>query len=171
MRWAILTVVSVLALEVPGAEAQATSSPPSQGSAPEAAKSDITSDIELTRAAIQVRRQAIVTAAMDLEPGEAQAFWPLYREYRSDMAKVNDRYVKLLVTYAESYDALSDQLAAKILRQYLDIERGRTAVKAKYVPRFEKVLPARKVMRFFQADNKLDALVNAELAAEVPLAR
>jgi hypothetical protein len=171
MRWAILTVVSVLALWAPGAEAQATSSPPSQESTSEETKNDITSAIELTRAAIQVRRQAIVTATMDLEPREAEAFWPLYREYRNDMAKVNDRYVKLLVTYAESYDALSDQLAAKILRQYLEIEKGRTAVKAKYVPRFEKVLPARKVMRFFQADNRLDALVNAELTAEVPLAR
>jgi hypothetical protein len=30
---------------------------------------------------------------------------------------------------------------------------------------------ARKVMRFFQVDNKLDAIINAELAAEIPLAR
>jgi hypothetical protein len=87
------------------------------------------------------------------------------------MAKVNDQYVKLLVTYVDNYDTLSDQLAAKILKDHLDIEKGRTAVKARYVPRFQKVLPARQVMRFFQVDNKLDALVNAELAAEIPLAR
>jgi hypothetical protein len=39
------------------------------------------------------------------------------------------------------------------------------------VSRFEKILPARKVMRFFQADNKLDAVINAQLAQIVPLAR
>jgi hypothetical protein len=149
-----------------GAVSAQTSAP-----APEEPKLDITSEIELTRAAIQVRRQAIVTAAMDLEPREGEAFWPIYREYRSDMAKVNDRYVKLLVTYAENYDALSDQLATRIMDEYLGIERDRTAVKARYVPRFRKIMPARKVMRFFQVDNKLDAIINAELAADIPLTR
>jgi hypothetical protein len=149
-----------------GAVSAQTSAP-----APEEPKLDITSEIELTRAAIQVRRQAIVTAAMDLEPKEGEAFWPVYREYRADMAKVNDRYVKLLVTYAENYDALSDQLAARIMDEYLGIERDRTAVKARYVPRFRKIMPTRKVMRFFQVDNKLDAIINAELAADIPLAR
>jgi hypothetical protein len=173
IRWAILAIVSGLGVLGAGAEvkAQAPSPAPSQESAPEATQTDITSDIELTRAAIQVRRQALVTAAMDLGPKEAEAFWPLYRDYRSDMSKVNDQYVNLLVAYAENYDTLSDKFAAKALRQYLDIEKGRTAVKARYLPRFEKVLPARKVMRFFQVDNKLDAIINAELAAEIPLAR
>jgi hypothetical protein len=151
--------------------AQTSAPAPAPEARTEESALDITSEIELTRAAIQVRRQAIVTAAMDLEPKEGEAFWPVYREYRADMAKVNDRYVKLLGTYAENYDTLSDQLAARIMDQYLGVERDRTAVKARYVPRFGKIMPSRKVMRFFQVDNKLDAIINAELAAEIPLAR
>jgi hypothetical protein len=42
---------------------------------------------------------------MALDPRQAETFWPLYREYRNEMARVNDRYVKLLVTYADNYDA------------------------------------------------------------------
>jgi hypothetical protein len=151
------------------APAPAPAAPP--GAPAEEPKVDITSDIELTRAAIQVRRQALVTAAMDLEPKESEAFWPVYRAYRTDMAKVNDRYTNLLVTYLENYDTLSDQMATRIMGDYLGIERDRTAIKARYLPRFRKVMPARKVMRFFQVDHKLDALINAELAADVPLAR
>jgi hypothetical protein len=45
------------------------------------------------------------------------------------------------------------------------------SVKSKYVSRFQKILPARKVMRFFQADNKLDSVVASQLASIVPLAR
>lgn len=173
MRWMMPAVVVLLAawLETGAVSAQTSPPAPAQEGRADGAKIDITSEIELTRAAIQVRRQAIVTAAMDLEPKESEAFWPTYREYRADMAKVNDRYVKLLVTYVENYDSLSDQLAARIMDQYLGVERDRTSVKARYVPRFRKIMPARKVMRFFQVDNKLDALMNAELAAEVPLAR
>ncbi|PYN69478.1 MAG: hypothetical protein DMD90_02985 [Candidatus Rokuibacteriota bacterium] len=132
---------------------------------------DITSDIELTRASIQVRRQALVTAAMDLAPKDADVFWPLYREYREEMAKVNDRFVRLLVGYLENYDSLTDEAARKMLDEYLSIDRARNGVKSTFVPRFGKVIPAKQVARFFQIDNKLDAVINAELAKLVPLAR
>lgn len=138
---------------------------------PEAAGENITSEIELTRASIQLRRQALVTAAMDLAPKEEEVFWPLYREYRLEMAKVGDRLSQLLVQYAQQYDTLTDAQAVKIMDEYLSIERVKNSVKGKFVSRFRKILPARKVMRFFQVDNKLDAIINAELASIVPLAR
>ena len=153
------------------AHAQTPATPPAQEGKTVDVEGDITSDVELTRAAIQVRRQAVVTAAMDLEPKESDIFWPLYREYRVEMAKVNDRFVRLLVGYLEGYETLTDQAATKMLEEYLSIERARNGVKTKFVPRFGKLLPARKVARFFQVDNKLDALINAELAYLVPLVR
>jgi hypothetical protein len=173
-RWIAATTLLLSACVGAGPVSAQTPAPapaPAQEGGGEAPRADITSDIELTRAAIQVRRQAIVTAAMDLDPKEAEAFWPLYREYRADMAKVNDRYVKLLVAYLENYDSLSDQQAVRLMDAYLKIERDRTDVKSRYGPRFRKIMRARKVMRFFQVDNKLDAIINAELAAEIPLAR
>ena len=133
--------------------------------------SDILDEIALTRAAIQTRRQAIVTAAMDLTAPESEKFWPLYREFRTDMAKVDDRLVDLIIVYAGNYNSMTDETAAKLLNDYLDIERARLDVKDRYVPRFMSVLPASKVARFFQVDNKLDKKIQAELAAEVPLTR
>ena len=132
---------------------------------------DILDEIALTRAAIQTRRQAIVTAAMDLTAPESQAFWPIYRDYRTDMAKVDDRLVDLIIVYAGNYKSLNDDMANKLLKEYLDIERDRIAVKNQYVPRFLGAIPAVKVARFYQVDNKLDKKIQAELAEEIPLAR
>lgn len=155
-----------------GAFAQTTTKKPApEAKAGDLLLGDITSDIELTRAAVQVRRQALVTAAMDLEPKDADVFWPLYREYRTEMAQVNDRFVRLLTGYLENYDKLTDDAASKMLAEYLSIDRARNDVKTKFVPRFEKVIPPKQVARFFQIDNKLDAVINAELAKLVPLAR
>jgi hypothetical protein len=145
--------------------------PATKDNPPADANGDMTGEIELTRAAIQVRRQALVTAAMDLEGKEADSFWPLYRDYRQAMAKVNDRYVKLLTSYLESYDTLTDEFAKGMMKEYLSIERDRTGVKATYVPKFSKVMPTKKVARFFQVDNKLDAIINSELAQIIPLVR
>ncbi|HKZ05216.1 MAG TPA: hypothetical protein VJU81_07070 [Methylomirabilota bacterium] len=148
-----------------------TSTPPAAQEQKADEPGDITSEVEMTRAAIQVRRQALVTAAMDLEPKESDAFWPLYREYRTDMAKINDRFVRLLTGYLESYDKLTDDGAKKMIDEYLSIERARNSLRSKYVSRFTKVMPAKKVARFFQIDHKFDAVINAELAQTVPLAR
>jgi hypothetical protein len=157
------------------ASAQSQAAPPSTTAAAtnpsDVVSADILDEIALTRAAIQTRRQAIVTAAMDLTAPESQAFWPIYRDYRSDMAKVDDRLVDLIIVYAGNYTSMTDDMAAKLLNDYLDIERARLDVKDRYVPRFMSVLPAGKVARFFQVDNKLDKKIQAELAAEIPLTR
>ena len=173
-RTYMLSVAVGLAVSVAGwVGAQQPTAPaqPPSASAPQDADQDMTSDIELTRASIQLRRQTVVTAVMDLAPKEAEVFWPLYREYRLEMSKVGDRVAKLLVQYAEQYDTLTDAQAANILKEWLNVERAKTSVKSKYVSQFQKILPARKVMRFFQADNKLDAVLSAQLASVVPLAR
>lgn len=151
--------------------AQQPAQQPGVSTPQESEPEDLTSDIALTRASIQLRRQTIVTSVMDLTPTEAQTFWPLYREYRIEMAKVGDRVSKLLVDYAAQYDALTDDQAKKIMKEWLSIEKAKMDVKGKYISRFQKILPARKTMRFFQADNKLDAVLNSQLASVVPLAR
>jgi hypothetical protein len=162
-----VSVASWAAAQQPSAPAQ----PAPGASAPQESDQDLTSDIELTRASIQLRRQAIVSAVMDLTPKEAETFWPLYREYRLEMGKVADRVSTLLVQYVEHYDTLTDDQASNIMNEYLSVEKAKTNVKSKYVSRFQKILPARKVMRFFQADHKLDAVISAQLASIVPLAR
>ena len=143
-----------------------------QGQSPkEGEPAQIVEEIELTRAIIQAERQAIVTRAMDLTAAEAQAFWPLYREYRLEMVRVGDRLLALITTYAQNYRGLSDEMAGKLLTEHLGIEKARLQVKNKYLPRFQKVLPPKKVARYYQVENKLDVIIQAELAEEIPLVR
>jgi len=174
-RWMIVAGMTVLVMAVgnPCAHAQTAPAPaPAQpGATADDNDGDLMSDLALTRAAIQVRRQALVTSAMDLDDKEAQVFWPLYRDYRQAMAKVGDRTTNLIVSYLGTYENLSDDAAKRMLDEYLRIEKERTAVKTKYVSRFRKIMPQRKVARFFQVENKLDAFMNAELAQMIPLAR
>jgi hypothetical protein len=128
-------------------------------------------EIQLTRVAIQAERQALVTQAMDLTPAEMETFWPLYREYRLEAVKLGDRIVALLLRYAAAYDDLTDATASKLVTDMVKIEQARANLKAKYLPKFTKVLPAKKVARFYQVENKLDVAILNEMAENVPLAR
>ena len=154
------------------AQAPAPAPAPDQPAATEDdATSEMLNDLELTRAAIGLRRQVLVTAAMDLDAPEAAKFWPVYRDYRKAMAAVNDRYVKLVAKYLDSFDKLTDDAATSMLKEYQSIERARLDVRTSYVPKFGKAIPPRKVARFFQIDHRLDTVVSAEMARMIPLAR
>ena len=127
-------------------------------------------DIELTRAHIQTSRQAIIADAMKLTEDEALAFWPAYRDYRVDMARLGDRLVKVITEFVSAEASLSDEQATRLVDEYLDIKAKDISVKKKYVGVFRKLLPAPKVARFFQLENKLDAIVNYDPALTIPLA-
>ncbi len=134
-------------------------------------RGQVMEDIQLTRAAIQTERQALITRAMDLTPEEMQGFWPLYRQYRLEAIKVGDRIEALITTYADNYEDLTDEVADKLVTEFVNIEKERARLKAKYLPKFKKVLPPRKVARFYQIENKLDIAILAEMAENIPLAR
>jgi hypothetical protein len=141
--------------------------PPASGEAQQEAMEDL----RLTRAVVQVERQAIVSQAMDLTPEEMEGFWPLYRAYRLEAAKIGDRIVSLIQRYSASYDNLTDATADKLLTDFVQVEQARARLKATFLPKFKKVLPAKKVARFYQVENKLDILILAEIADAIPLAR
>ena len=128
-------------------------------------------EIRLTREWITNARQAIITQAMDLTPEEMQRFWPLYREYRLAALKVGDRIMTLINTYADNYQNLTDPVADKLLTEFVRIEEARARLKSQYLPKFKKVLPPKKVVRFYQIENKLDTAILADVSEAVPLAR
>ena len=108
---------------------------------------------------------------MDLTPEEMEGFWPLYREYRLEAVKIGDRVVALIQRYAANYDNLTDATADKLVNDFVKIEQARANLKAKFLPRFKKVLPAKKVARFYQVENKLDVTILNEMAENIPMLR
>ena len=64
---------------------------------------------------------------------------------------------------------MPDATAKKLLNDALAIEASEVDLKKSYVPKFEKVLPAAKVARYYQIENKIRSVIKAELADGIPL--
>ena len=126
-------------------------------------------EIEQLRADLKADRQAVVAVNLPLSEGESKVFWPVYKEYRGEVEKVGDRTAKLIAAYAANYETMDDTKATAFFNEWQSIERDRSALRDKYVPRVRKVLPAQKAARYFQIENKMDAIVNLGLAADIPL--
>src|SRR5262245_21267457 len=114
--------------------------------------------IQQLQADLKADRQAVVAANLPLDAGEAQAFWPVYKEYRSAIEVVGDRLAKLVVAYAANFETMTSEKADTFFKELMSIERDKMAVREKFVPRVRSVLPAMKAARFFQIENKLDAI-------------
>lgn len=129
-----------------------------------------TDAIEVVRSALRADRQVVLAEVMQFTDAESQAFWPLYRAYRADVEQVADGLVKLVLEYADAYpDRLDEKRAAEILKEYTTLEERLVALRTKYSRKLGKVLPASKVLRFLQVENRLDLALRLELAGAIPL--
>ena len=132
--------------------------------------SDLEPAIQMLRQDVGRDRREIVKANMLLTNSEAARFWPLYDQYRTEMHKVGDRRLKVITDYAANRDSMSEDEANRLGREWLDAEKQRVDLKEDYFKKFQKEgLSARTTARFFQIDQKLDAAVDAALAAHIPL--
>ncbi len=159
----VVLMVVLIRCELAGAE-----EPPPVGASARPA-GQLHSDAELTRQVLATQRQAIVANALDLSREQSEAFWPLYREYDADRAKLGERRIRVLLNYEEAYPNLSADEADQMTREVLDIQGAEIELKKRYLGRFRKVLAEIKTARFYQIERKLDAAENMELAKSVPL--
>jgi hypothetical protein len=154
----------------------ATGSSPSPSPQAEAAPSSgsgsgVKSQRQLDLAAARAQRKAVVGQNMDLTPAEAKIFWPLYSDYEKRMDKIEDRHVREIKSYVESYRNLTNADASRKLDEVMRIQQDRLNVQKAFIPKFRAAMSPIKVTRFFQIDNKLHALVQCHLAQLVPLAQ
>jgi len=133
----------------------------------------VSEDFEKVRATMQKQKDEVMGAEMKLTAPEDKVFWPLYREYQEALGKLQDRSFKLLAGYGQEREneTFTDQKAKALLDEYLDIEREGLWLKRTYMDKFAKILPAGKVMRYFQLENKIAAMINYQMTQGVPLAK
>lgn len=139
----------------------------------QAQSSDQVADDEIAqgRAMVQAGFEEIVREELALTEEEAELFWPVYAAYRGETRSIMDRYTVMITEYMRRYDAgdLSDEYASELMDTFFGIKQELLDVKKNYLPKFGNALPALKVARFYQLENKIEAEIDAQLAIAVPL--
>ena len=119
--------------------------------------------------AVRANRKALVAVNLNLSAEEAAKFWPLYDRYQAEINAIGDRVLAIVNEYIATFQHLSDKHALRLMTDYLAVEGERLKVRQTYLPEFAKILPGRTVARFYQLDNKMDALLRYDLAATIPV--
>jgi len=126
------------------------------------------SAIEVVRADIGADRAKIITQAMNFSDKDAATFWPIYRKYEYERSTVIDRRVAVIREYAEKHSTLTDADAKSMAERMFDCDSRLAALKKKYFKKFNAVLPAVTVTKFFQLEHRIDLLVDMQVESSLP---
>jgi len=163
-----MTYALTFLLMIGSAEAQVA---PKQADPKETTTLNLAAYAELLRSDVRAQKVAIITEVMNFTEAEDAVFWPIYREFDLEMAKLGDERVALIEEYARNYANLTDAVAEKLAAKSLDLESRRQVVKAKYFERIKTALPPRTALRFLQVEHQLLLLIDLQISASLPIVK
>ena len=125
--------------------------------------------LEVVRDVLNAEKKAAVAETMELSEAETGPFWALYNEYNAELYKVHTERVNIIKDFAAQYESMTDEKADALVNRSLAYETKLLKLNKSYYKKFKKILPAPKAALYFQVESKIDDLINASLAAEIPL--
>jgi hypothetical protein len=118
---------------------------------------------------VRADKKLLVSENMQLTEAEAKAFWPVYDQYQDELFLLRSRTAKLIKDFSDAYEKMTNETAKKLMDEYITIETLGPKLRQTYLPKFRKVLPEVKVVRYYQIENKIQAVLIYELAKNIPL--
>jgi Skp family chaperone for outer membrane proteins len=125
--------------------------------------------LEVARDVLNSEKKAVVAEAMTLSDAESGAFWEMYNEYNAALYKVHTKRVNIIKDFAANYESLSDEKADELWTSSMAYQTELLKLNKAYYKKFKKIVPAGRAALYFQVENKIATLINAELALEIPL--
>lgn len=151
----------------PETMAQSGNSSTSQSTA--APQSGIDRDIQMLRQDLRSKKKQTIAANLQLTDTEATKFWPVYDQYVAELTKINDEKYAVIKEYADAWGNMKDDEALSLTRRALAVEEKVAQLRIKYFPIFSKVVSGSTVATFFQIERRVQALVDLQLSAQLPL--
>jgi hypothetical protein len=125
--------------------------------------------IELLRTDVRKSKARVMGQVMQLDAEQAAKFWPIYREFETQLAKIGDGVMALIKDYTANYDKMTPETADNLAVRLLEIEGQRVALKKTDYGRIKTALDAITAMRFLQVENQLDRLTDLQIASQLPV--
>ena len=117
----------------------------------------------------EAQRKNLLLANIPLGKDEGDGFWPLFRDYRRDILKLQDQRAKVVQEYAETFRSMTGDQAKAMVENFLAADEGIVKVKRDYLKKFRKFLPETKVARVFLIDERIDSAIAAQLLSKIPV--
>jgi len=131
----------------------------------------ISDETILTYDVIKSDHKALAMEALDITPEQLKALSPVFDSYLAEVNAVDAKLVDLIKRFNSSYKSLDNATADQMINEIFDIHQEQLDIKKHYNRQFHAILPAHKVLRLWQIENKLGTTIAAQLVKDIPLAK
>lgn len=137
------------------------------------AQSSAATNMDILAAKLKADKKLVVAETMGLTDAESKGFWPVYEGCQAELDKINTRLKAGIEGYAKDYNAgtMTDAKASALLAEVFAIDEALLANRKACAAKLNGIVPAAKIARYVQIENKIRALINYELAAMIPFVR
>ena len=98
---------------------------------------------------IYAAKVAFFTERLQLTPGEAEKFWPVYNDYQNQRDKIIQDRKNTTEYYIKNANNLSDKEIDQILNDYINYQKKETALLENFNNQLKTILPERKVIKVY----------------------
>ena len=103
---------------------------------------------------LQAYKVAFFTKRLNLTPGEAERFWPLYNEYQAKKTEIQQSRIGLNRKFNREAASMSDEQLTAAGDKLIELEVLETELSVVFHQNLKAVLPPVKVLRLYQAENQ-----------------
>jgi hypothetical protein len=125
--------------------------------------------IDLLKKDLQAEAKQLVDENLELTGDQAKLFWPIYDSYDAALLELSNERLNVITDYMLDFYDLSDEKAESLLKRVFAIDQKKLDIQNEYYDKFNAVLPATLVGKFFQIDNYIDLLISLQRSESIPL--
>jgi len=149
------------------APAWAADAPPTKSASAEPVNVD--QALSKFRNEMQSVRADLVAKGLTLSADQAAKFWPLFEQYQKEQNEIIDGQIKAVKQYADSYDKMDDKEVQSLAERWFKLQKDRIDLRRDYFKKISKAVSPKTAARFVQVEDRIDMLLNLQLAANIPM--
>ncbi len=105
---------------------------------------------------IKALKTAFITDRLELSPSEAEKFWPVYNKYEAELNELEftkRRRIHIERTKYESFDAISNTEAKKLLTSFQDIKMQTLKKEGEKMEDLSKIISPQQMLKLIKAED------------------
>jgi Spy/CpxP family protein refolding chaperone len=115
--------------------------------------------MEKMRDEIEAIKIGLITRRLNLTAEEARAFWPVYNQYSEELEAIRKQRRNEMRQIMDRDNELSDKDAEKLVDNEIVLRQKELDIMKKYHAQFKQILPVKKVMMLYRAEEDFKRLL------------
>ena len=151
------------------AQAASPSAPAADQTPADTREQNLAEDIRLMRKNVREEKARLLGTAMQLDADQAAKFWPIYKDYQTQLTRLSDLRAANILEYARTYSAMTDTKADELVNGVISFHKKRTELLANYYDKVKAALGATVAARFVQVESTLLTIIDLQIQSNLPL--